>query len=74
MQVLGLANDNQETLTKYIKEAEIAYPNAIADEKLLETYGISSFPTTFLINPKGKIVAKNLRGEKLTELVKEKMK
>lgn len=74
LQVLGLANDKLDALTKYIKDAEIEYPNAIANKELLGAYGISAFPTTFLINPTGKIVAKNLRGEKLTELIKEHMK
>lgn len=35
--------------------------------------GIVSCPTTFLIDPNGKIIAKNLRGEKLVDLVAEKL-
>lgn len=34
-------------------------------------YGISSIPASLLIDPKGKIVATNLRGEKLGEKLKE---
>ena len=33
------------------------------------TYGIHGYPTTFLLNPEGIIVAKNLRGNELKEKV-----
>ncbi len=36
-----------------------------------QLYGISSVPTNFLIDPNGKIVAKNLRGEELELKLKE---
>ena len=32
-----------------------------------------AWPTTFLIAPDGEIIAKNLRGERLVDLVKEKI-
>jgi peroxiredoxin len=73
LQILGLAKDKITDLTKYINENDITYPNAWADDEFLSKYGITAFPTTFLIAPDGKIVAKNLRGEKLVELVREKM-
>lgn len=37
-------------------------------------YDISSLPTNFLIGPDGKIAAKNLRGERLQERLKELLK
>ncbi len=37
----------------------------------IQLYGISSVPTNFLIDPNGKIVAKNLRGEELELKLKE---
>ena len=37
-------------------------------------YGISAIPQNFLINPEGVIVAKNLRGEQLTETLKKFVK
>ena len=36
-------------------------------------FGINAFPTMILIGPDGKIVAKDLRGKRMTELVKEEM-
>jgi hypothetical protein len=42
--------------------------------EVAKQYGISSVPQNFLIDPQGKIVARNLRGEaleqKLAELIK----
>lgn len=37
----------------------------------VQLYGISSVPTNFLIDPDGKIIAKNLRGEDLETKLKE---
>jgi thiol-disulfide isomerase/thioredoxin len=37
-------------------------------------YGISAIPQNFLINPEGVIIAKNLRGEQLTEELKKFIK
>ncbi len=36
-------------------------------------YGVSSFPTTILIGKDGKVLAKNVRGPKLGELLKEQL-
>jgi len=43
-----------------------AWNNAVAKE-----YGISAIPQNFLIDPSGKIVAKNLRGEELEKKLEE---
>ncbi|MDH3709982.1 MAG: thioredoxin-like domain-containing protein, partial [Cyclobacteriaceae bacterium] len=34
-------------------------------------YGVRSIPATYLIDPQGKIIAKNLRGAKLTEFLEQ---
>jgi thiol-disulfide isomerase/thioredoxin len=73
LQVLGLASDDLKALTDYIQKEKIEYPNAIAGKELISRYGITGYPTTLLISPAGKIIAKNLRGENLTRLVTEKM-
>lgn len=41
---------------------------------LVSLYGIQSVPQNFLVNPQGVIVAKNLRGERLTELISSYLK
>ena len=71
--VIGLANDDEKPLREYIEKENIDYPNALAGEKVLDAFGINAFPTMILIGPDGKIVAKDLRGKRMTELVKEEM-
>ena len=73
LKVIGLAHDDPRNLADFVKEHQIPYPNGIADPKIQKAYGIVSWPTTFLIAPNGKIIAKNLRGEKLVDLVAEKL-
>ncbi len=71
--VIGLAKDDPEKLKNYMKEKEIPYPNALANDKILKSYGIFAFPTTYLIAPDGIIIAKNLRGEDIVQKIREKM-
>ena len=73
LKVIGLAHDDPRNLADFVEENDIPYPNGIADPKIQKAYGIVSWPTTFLIAPNGKIIAKNLRGEKLVDLVAEKL-
>ena len=40
------------------------YKNEVA-----ELYGVHAIPANFLISPEGKIIAKDLRGEKLHEVL-----
>lgn len=73
LKVIGLAHDDPRTLADFVNENDIPYPNGIAVPKIEKAYGIVSWPTTFLIAPNGRIIAKNLRGEKLVDLVAEKL-
>lgn len=41
------------------------------DNEVSKTYGVQSIPENFLIDPKGKIVAKSLRGEQLNSKLAE---
>jgi peroxiredoxin len=71
--VIGIVcHDKEETIKDFIEKNDIRYPNAMADSDILNTYGVAKFPTTFLIDREGKIVAKDIRGE-LTNLVQKKM-
>ncbi|MEM9931906.1 MAG: hypothetical protein AAF840_19125, partial [Bacteroidota bacterium] len=72
LQIVGLAQDREPSLRKYLEKNPLPYPNALAPQAI-EAYGITSFPTTFLISPSGMIIAKNLRGESLPELVKSEI-
>jgi len=68
--VIGICQDEKEKVEKFIKEYEITYPNIMADKTILSLYGVIKFPTTFLIDKEGVILAKDIRGENLTETIK----
>jgi peroxiredoxin len=59
------------TLTDAIERHAITWPQILSDDanRIKETYGISGYPTTFLINPEGIVIAKNLEGNKLEEKI-----
>ena len=71
--IIGLAYNDPRDLEDFIRIHEIPYPNGVSNKTILKAYGIVKWPTTYLIAPDGKIIAKNLRGEKLADLVKEKI-
>ncbi len=70
LEIIGVVCESKEAeLHKMINEQAIGWPQIMSDDinKIKELYGVSSYPTTFLINPEGIIVAKNLRGQELEE-------
>jgi peroxiredoxin len=73
LEIIGLAQDDEKNLRNYIEEQKIEYPNALAPKELLAKYGISRYPTSFLINPKGKIVRMDIRGADIMELIREEI-
>jgi peroxiredoxin len=74
LEIIGLAgNDKEESLKQCISKNEIKYPNALASSSLLSEYGIRKFPTSFLVNPDGKIIRIDMRGEDELNLVAEEI-
>jgi thiol-disulfide isomerase/thioredoxin len=73
IQIIGLAQDNFENLSAYLEIDPLPYPNALLPETVQKAYGIKAYPTTFLIDPEGMIIGKNLRGHDLAGLVNEKI-
>ncbi len=73
LQVVGLASDDSVLLSRYIEEQAISFPNAIAPESVLSDYGITAYPTTFLIDPEGVICDTGLRGIDLVLQVRKKI-
>lgn len=70
IEFLGIAvHDTKEKLEGRIKDFSINYPQVLeSDSKnLKKKYNIIGFPTTFLIDRKGKIIARNLKGEYLLD-------
>jgi thiol-disulfide isomerase/thioredoxin len=69
-EIVGIVGDSRPAnLTKAIEKYGISWPQILSDEIVGEIYGVTGYPTTFLIDPEGVIVAKNLRGKELEELV-----
>lgn len=72
--IIGLAAyDDQEKLTRFLNETPLNYPTALIDENVVSQYGVRSFPSSFLLDRTGKVIAKNLRGDHLIEEVKAKI-
>jgi thiol-disulfide isomerase/thioredoxin len=75
-EIVGISLDqNRADLDKYIKSNEISWPQ-FYDGKYWQNdvaikYGIQSIPATYLIDKKGKIRYKTLRGKKLETAVKQ---
>jgi len=75
-EILGVAADNnKEQWLKAIKEDKLPWENVCdlkGDKNVAALiYGINAYPTNFLIDEKGIIIAKNLRGENLAKKLAE---
>lgn len=77
--IIGVSFDkNKESWLKAIKDDKLAW-NHVSDLKKWDNaagklYGIRSIPSNILLDPKGVIIAKNLRGEKLQKKLAELIK
>ena len=63
-------DNNEDTWKAAIKRDKLSWKYHVSElggwySESVKLYKIKSIPQSFLINPKGKIVAKNLRGRKL---------
>lgn len=66
---LGVALDKAEPFRRILEKEKIEWKQIMREEEdgIIDDYNITSYPSSFLIDPNGKIVAKNLRGEKLLD-------
>jgi len=71
LKIIGMMDDSREVASKFLTKNKLPYDNAIVDEKIMQTYGITSMPSSFLIGPDGSIVGKDLRGKNLVEEVQK---
>ena len=71
--LIGIANDNFEALQDFVKKQEIDWEQILQseDKSIIADYGVTGYPTTFLIDPEGKIISKNIRAVELSEKLKE---
>lgn len=67
---------SHDAWVKAIKDDHLDWPNHVSDLKYWSSaagrlYGISSIPSTVLVGPDGKVLARNLRGKDLENKLKE---
>ncbi|HEY9533686.1 MAG TPA: TlpA disulfide reductase family protein [Mucilaginibacter sp.] len=77
LEVIGVLDERDETVThNLINEGKLVWPNMVLtpNSPLFKTYHIYSFPSSYLINPEGIIIAVNLRGEELADKLKSLIK
>jgi len=62
-----------ETLRVTMDKFSITWPQVISDSNnpISNSYGVQSYPTTYLIDPNGIIITKNLRGIELKNKINE---
>jgi len=78
-EIVGVSLDNNESAWKnFISSQKVAWPQ-MSDLKgwqsrAAQLYGVKSIPLTLLLDEKGNIIAKNLRGEQLSQKLEELLK
>jgi peroxiredoxin len=57
-----VGNDTPERLKRFIDKNEVSWPQILSDKnnRLVEQYQVTGYPTTVLLDPTGKIIAKNI--------------
>jgi thiol-disulfide isomerase/thioredoxin len=77
-EIIGIVKDDTDgKIKKFMKDRNVIWPNISMDapKSDISGYKIGSYPTTYLIDPDGKIIATDLRGDDLIkklELLKVK--
>jgi peroxiredoxin len=77
--VIGISlDDDRDAWLKAIKEDQLNWPHLSEltkwDGKVTLQYKVVGIPTSFLLDPKGKIIAKNLRGAELEQFLEKTLK
>lgn len=78
-EVIGISLDqDREKLTSFIRQKGMEWPQFFDgkgwENELAQKYGIRSIPATFLLDGDGKIIARDLRGERLETAVAQALK
>lgn len=69
-------DNNKDRWREAIAKDGLVWPNHVSDLKgwgsaAAKLYGVSSIPSTFLVDKDGRIIAKGLRGEQLTAVLEQ---
>lgn len=72
-------DQDKDKWVKAIADDQLGWPNHVSDlggwqSAPAAAYGVKSIPASFLLDPQGKIIAKNLRGEALAAKLAEVLK
>jgi len=78
LEILGISFDKEEhAWTNKVSELGMTWPQGSElngwENQMMEKYGVNSIPCTFIINQKGTILARGLRGEELEEFIKQNL-
>lgn len=78
-EVIGISLDKEETLwKKAVKEMKMTWPQGCDlkawSGETVRKYNVQAVPRTFLLDPQGRVVAIDLRGDALKEKLKEIIK
>lgn len=69
LEIIGIVDDRTSDgkIKEFIQKKKLNWPtiNMNIKSTTINGYNIKSYPTTYLINPNGVIIAKNLRGDEL---------
>lgn len=57
VELLGITSENEAGIRRIVKANQLNYRNLLADEKMIENYGVYGRPSYILIGPDGKILA-----------------
>lgn len=55
-----VASDDAEEVRAFVKERGLTYPIVLAGDGVLGAYGVSAFPTNFVIDPEGRIAHRSV--------------
>lgn len=76
-EIIGIVGESSlNDVKKIIKRDSVTWPQLLSSDsnQIVERYGIDGYPTSFLINPNGVIIAKNIRiglEQKVLKLINE---
>jgi len=73
VQFLGISNDNEASLKKFIKDKKIKYPTLLdgSIDTIMSKWGIKALPTTFIIGHNGEILFHNVGQMTKEQLISE---
>lgn len=75
--ILGISLDlpsSKDAWLKAIKTDALPWMQLALDGEVVKQYNIQQIPSSYLIDPNGKIIAKDLQGEELEKKLREIMK